>query len=427
MECDRYPLPDRVGSYGSKEQYQAAGEHLGQWVLWKDRVDLVLAGRYDEVMPLHVELSPTYLCNFACPWCSCRTAREDWSDEDVFNHPNATDSTVMAKEKLDRILSNLAQHRVGIQWVGGEPTMHPLLYPAALRANELGLKQCLFTNGSLLSARRIDTLLDAELVFIRVSLDAATRQVHELHHGYRPERGYHGRVIDNLWQLAVRRRDRKARTMLGVSIVVDECNINDLIPTFRFLREMCEDIGFGAIDYVICRPTYQFYNAQLRLYSDTRSTLAELLEEGSEARRLLDEVGIALVAPQSSFSRPDLPILNLSSEACLSSGWFGEINANGDYVLCSDRYGNPDYFIGNLGESSLDELWQGDGRGRVLESVERTSCLSKQCPRNGRGFHFNRIFHEIEHFRRQGRMAEVRTWIDDLRSVVPHIDHSFFL
>jgi len=38
----------------------------GQWVFWQDRVGLVLAGRYQEVLPLHVEVSPTFLCNFAC-------------------------------------------------------------------------------------------------------------------------------------------------------------------------------------------------------------------------------------------------------------------------------------------------------------------------------------------------------------------------
>ncbi|MGH2722484.1 MAG: hypothetical protein ACRDJO_12925 [Actinomycetota bacterium] len=57
----RYPLPDAVASYGTKEQFERARKESAQWIFWEDRVALVLEGRYDEVKPLHVALSPTYL------------------------------------------------------------------------------------------------------------------------------------------------------------------------------------------------------------------------------------------------------------------------------------------------------------------------------------------------------------------------------
>jgi MoaA/NifB/PqqE/SkfB family radical SAM enzyme len=120
----QYALPRKVGEYGTKEAFDACRVEDGQWVFWRDRVELVLAGRYSEVKPLHVELSPTYLCNFACPWCSCRSAREDWSDRDVFNRPDATTQTVAPLERLEVIVRRLASERVDIQWVGGEPTSH---------------------------------------------------------------------------------------------------------------------------------------------------------------------------------------------------------------------------------------------------------------------------------------------------------------
>src|SRR5882724_405841 len=112
MTDDRYPLPNRVGKYGSHNEFSRCRVEDGQWVFWKDRVDLVLAGRYDEVKPLHVELSPTYLCNFSCPWCSCRAAREDWSEDDVFHHPKATEHTVISEERLLKIIEHLAEDRV---------------------------------------------------------------------------------------------------------------------------------------------------------------------------------------------------------------------------------------------------------------------------------------------------------------------------
>lgn len=422
-----YPLPDRVCVYGDRATFDRSRKESGQWVFWEDRVGLVLDGRYDEVRPLHVELSPTYICNFACPWCSCRTAREDWSDEDVFNHPNATESTVMGEEKIGRILDHLAAYRIGIQWVGGEPTMNPLLYPTALRANELGLKQCLFTNGSLLSQKRLESLFDAELVFIRVSLDAVTKAVHESHHGYSPKRDYAERVLRNVRELVRLRRERNSATMVGISVVVDERNLRDVIPTAQFLRRLCEEYGPGAVDYAIFRPTYQFYNAQLKLGKETRTNLAELVRAGSEIRATLTEVGVDVVVPEDSFHTQEDGVPDGAGEGCLACGWFGEVTPNGDMVICSDRYGNPDYFIGNLARESVDELWDGPRRRQTLDFVERNSCFKKQCPRNGRGFYLNRIFHAVEQFRREGRIGEVRAWVEDLRRVLPRPEHSFFL
>lgn len=421
-----YPLPDSVCEYAPKHVFDQRRVESGQWVFWHDRVELVLAGRYHEVKPLHVELSPTYLCNFACPWCSCRTAREDWSDEDVFNHPHATDSTVMNGARINRVVDHLAEHEIGIQWVGGEPTMNPLLYPAVRRAHELGLQQCLFTNGSLLDEKRISILLDAALVFIRVSLDAVSPGVHEAHHGYGPERHYRERVLQGLRTLIRLRRDIQCPTMIGVSVVVDERNLGDMGPIAEFLCGCCSEYGYGAVNYIIVRPTYQFYSAQVQLNQNTGGRLAELVAAGAQIRGMLNSAGIKVVAPGESFAAPETPA-DPSSEACLSCGWFGEVTPNGDLVLCSDRYGHPDYFVGNIGSESLDDIWGGKKRQQVLQRAETERCFRSYCPRNGRGFHLNRLFHQIERFRAGHRMHEVRRWIQDLREVLPPPEHPFFL
>jgi hypothetical protein len=75
----------------------------------------------------------------------------------------------------------------------------------------------------------------------------------------------------------------------------------------------------------------------------------------------------------------------------------------------------------------MDEIWVGDGRRSVLQLAQRTACYQTYCPKNGRGFFFNRLFREIEQFRDEGRLEQVRTWIDDLRAVLPAPDHSFFI
>lgn len=427
MRDGRYPLPERVAAYGDRAAFEACRKESGQWVFWEDRVELVLQGRYDEVRPLHVELSPTFLCNFACPWCSCRTAREDWSDEDVFNHPLATAQTVMSREKLDRVLEHMIPDRIGIMWVGGEPTMHPALYSAAIALRDVGLSQCLFTNGSVLSEKRIDALLSADLVFIRVSLDAASDSVHQLHHGYRTEHSYAQRVKRNLETLVRRRKERGAKTLVGVSLVVDERNLDDVVPTAAWVRQLCDRWGAGAVDYLIVRPTYQFYAAQIVLSATTRGRLQALVDNGAVVRELLSPFGVKVVAPRHSFAAPDEPLQESTGDRCLAHAWFSEVNPNGDMLACSDRYGNPNYFIGNLATESVNDIWSGSRRADVLRWIEGERCFRNHCPRNGRGFQFNRLFHQIEALRRDGKIDQVRVWIDDLRRVLPRPEHPFFL
>jgi hypothetical protein len=63
----------------------------------------------------------------------------------------------------------------------------------------------------------------------------------------------------------------------------------------------------------------------------------------------------------------------------------------------------------------------------VLKNVRARKCPATRCPSNGRGYHLNRLFRDIERLRGAGRLDEVRAWAADLRDVLPEPTHSFFL
>ncbi|MGH4016936.1 MAG: SPASM domain-containing protein [Pseudonocardiaceae bacterium] len=291
---ERWPLPEQVGRWGSAAEFSRQRAEAGQWVFWRDRFDLVLAGRYHEVIPLHVELSPTFLCNFACPWCSCRSAREE-----------------------------------------------------------------------------------------------------------------------------------RSRTLVGVSIVVDSSNVNDILPTARFLSGLCTGERDGRIDYVIMRPAFPIVGAQVDVDHATVDAFLREAAPDSQARRLLDDAGIEVVVPDASVSVVDaMPDDDLG---CVAAGWFGEVTPSGDMLPCSDLYGDPGFYIGNIANDSLTDIWKSDRRRTVLGQVRRERCPSNRCPANGRGHHLNRAFRQVETFRRSGRLNEVARWAEDLRRVLPVPEHSFFL
>lgn len=422
---DRWPLPECVGRWGTEAEFRRQRPEAGQWVFWRDRFDLVLAGRYHDVIPLHVEVSPTFLCNFACPWCSCRSAREEWSEDDVFRHPRSTPLTVMRKPRLDLVVDHLAEHDVEVMWVGGEPTMNPLLYEAAARAHARGLNQCLFTNGSLFRPDQAASLFDSELVFIRVSLNAVTPEVHQRHHDYDARRPHGARVLDNLAVLAQLRAEARSRTLVGVSIVVDRGNVDDIVPTARFLNSLCTTGQPGRIDYVIMRPAFPLTGARVDIDEATVDHFLREANSGSETVRLLEEAGIEVVSPEASVGSVNpMPDDELG---CLAAGWFGEVTPSGDMLPCSDLYGDPRYYIGNIAHDSIADIWSGDRRRAALDQVRNNRCPSSRCPANGRGHHLNRTFRQVEAFRDSGRLDQVALWADDLRHVLPVPEHSFFL
>ena len=124
-------------------------------------------------MPLHIELCATYQCNYDCPWCNCRLSRLKMQKEQYS----------LTFSELVRIIDECHKHQVGIQWTGGEPLTNSALPKAIAYASSLSVKQCLFTNGSLLSQSIAEVLLKSNLSFIRISLNCVTPSIHSKFHG----------------------------------------------------------------------------------------------------------------------------------------------------------------------------------------------------------------------------------------------------
>jgi hypothetical protein len=203
--------------------------------------------------------------------------------------------------------------------------------------------------------------------------------------------------------------------------------LGDVVPSAKLIHRLVSEIRPGAIDYAIYRPVYPYYGAQAALGPDSVGRIRELLSADGPVAALLKDAGVAMVVPEASFVKPNQPLPATFSDEGLGCSWFGEVKPNGDMLVCSDRYGHPDYVIGNLLRSDSCSIWASDQRRQVFDTVRSGRCLRGFCPRNGRGFHFNRLFHQIERLRRAGRIDEVRRWVQDLRQIIEPPEHSFFL
>jgi sulfatase maturation enzyme AslB (radical SAM superfamily) len=425
-----FPVPDRVGEYVTYSEFLKLPKYMAQWVHWKERTELVLQGRHHEILPAHAEGIFTLVCNFMCPHCSRRVTRTKWVEGGTWEHNTEVEKkNTMHPAGLRRVIDQLAESRrddqMGIVWGGGDPTANPFVYEGMAYARHKGITSSFLTNGVFLD---VDRCLDTDPILIRVSLNCGTEEAYRKFHGYPVGWDYFDRVRVKMRELARRKQERGARTLIGISLIVDERNIHDIVAAVQEIRAVVNDAGPG-IDYVIARPVMNYKHFEqpwARLKDDTKRRGLDLVSVGGEAWQILHDLQVPLVLIKDSFEEPPAPDW-YGDTRCLAYGMYSEIRHNGDIQLCSDSYGNPDYTIGNLFENSLSEIWASPRRLEVLNRINAKECYKTYCAHNSRGHHHNRVFHQIEERRRAGEMHIVRQWVEDLRETTLPLGHSFFV
>lgn len=427
-----YPVPDQVGEYVSYAEFVKMPKYMAQWVHWKDRAEQVLQGRYHEIPAAHFEGIFTLVCNFMCPHCSRRVTRTKWVEGGTWDHNTDIEKkNTMHPAGLRRVIDQLAEFRtdgqMGIVWGGGDPTANPYTYDGMQYARQKGLTASFLTNGVYLD---VDQCLAADPILIRISLNCGTEEAYRKFHGYPRGWDYFERVRKNMRDLARRKLELGARTLIGISLIADERNIPDVVAAAEQVRDVVNDVGPG-IDYVIARPVMNYANFEqpwARLKENTKDHARNLLSNGGEAWQIFEDLGIPLILIKDSFDMPPTEETYAGTGAnCLAYGMYSEVRHNGDVQLCSDSYGNPDYTIGNLFDQDLADIWNSQRRSDVLAKINEKKCYQTTCPHNSRGHHHNRVFHQIERLRKQGQIEIARRWVADLREVTYPMGHSFFV
>lgn len=203
--------------------------------------------RGNDIVPTHVQIVLSDLCNQDCHFCAYRMeggfATEKFADASGNKNPNRRIPTAKALEIVEDCAA------LGVQAIeftgGGEPTVHPDCMQIIGRAQALGMKTGLVTNGVRLSPH---PAVEA-LTWIRVSLDAATAETYQ-------------RIRkSSAWPQAMRALAYLSSIpgpYVGVGFVVTRENFRELVHAARLVRAlgipymrvsaMFSDAGAGYYD-----------------------------------------------------------------------------------------------------------------------------------------------------------------------------------
>jgi radical SAM protein with 4Fe4S-binding SPASM domain len=128
-----------------------------------------------DFQPFLVALNLTMRCNLACAHCYLDANTRDCGDANELN-----------SEEIKRVLTEISQTNPACMVVmtGGEPLLRPDIYELCAHASSLGLMTVVGTNGTLLTEKNVQRLLDAGVSGAGISVDGLTAEFHDAFRGW---------------------------------------------------------------------------------------------------------------------------------------------------------------------------------------------------------------------------------------------------
>ncbi len=349
-------------------------ERVAQWRAAGDDWE-----RVRRIYPLYVEVAPVGACNHRCTFCSV----------DYIGYVKRRLPEDILGERLEEMA------RLGVRSVmfagEGEPLLHPRIGRIAARARAAGLDVAFTTNGVALTERFCREGL-AATTWIKVSLNAGTRDTYAQVH--RTDARDFDRVIENLRRAVRIREELGAPCTLGAQCLLLPENADEIADLARLCRD---DLG---IDYLVVKPythnpaglTRRYRDLDYRAYADLGSRLRPLSSERFHVIFRERTLRHYLEAPEARYP------------ACGATPFFAaSIMADGAVYSCQAHLLNPRFHLGNILESSFQEVWEGEGR-RANWLYVRHELDLRTCRRNC-------------------RMDKVNRYLDRLRrDPVPHVN-----
>ena len=210
-------------------------------------------------IPAVCDVSVTNACNATCEFCCFAV------DKQIIKEKRWIDSAEFA-----RALPIL--HRRGFRYVnfqGGEPLLHPAIHTLVANSHAAGLRPALITNGWMLP-RKIDSLIEAGLSTLLVSIDSHSMAAHERNRGLN---GVGERIKTGL--SIARQNGIPTIASVTVSRLVD----------YEELPKLLEELGFDAVDFSC--PRRNPLGSSSMVYNPN-STLVDFKDE--ELLHALDEI-----------------------------------------------------------------------------------------------------------------------------------------
>lgn len=295
----------------------------------------------------------TNICNFDCIFCDGKRLY------------NLSDNS-FSKARLDKMAIELKELKVDsliLVGEGGEPLIHPYFNGFSRKLLQSGIKLGIYTNGSIVRKSIINTL--ANFSFVRVSLNAGTKQTHEQIHQYSGKN-----TFENVMKF-ITECSKVNKQAVGVSYVLIKENFKEIYQASKIAKDC------GA-QYIEIKPAYgKNYVIDKKLYETNINTiihqvnLAKALENDNFKVVLNNQLQHFIGNDyETNFER--ITLLD-TPRKCITSKLRMVVSPTGCY-LCTPKRSKKQFSFGNPVEQSLVDIWYSKEHQELIGQMCSYKC-----------------------------------------------------
>lgn len=355
--------PARKKSAETMDEYRIDSHKLMYHV---ERVDRWLRG--ENIYPIYMELSPIGACNHRCTYCAL-----DYMEY----QPRTLDAKILEKR-----LTEMGRLGVkSIMYAGeGEPFLHKDIARIINHTKASGIDVAITSNGVLFNEKLIHSTL-ASITWIKVSINAATKETYARIHRTKEED--FARVLKNIAEAVKFREKHGLTSTIGMQMILLPENTGEAVQ----LAKTAKDIG---ADYLVIKSYSQHLKSLTHRYEDFKYSDYYKLNE--ELGRISGD-NFKVVFRMNAMKKLEE---GRSYEKCLALPFWSYIDSGGGVWGCSAFLGDERFVLGNINESTFEEIWTGEQRKKVMEFAAK-ELDTKECRKNCRMDEVNRYLWELKH------------------------------
>ncbi|WP_411990961.1 anaerobic sulfatase maturase [Agarivorans sp. DSG3-1] len=332
-------------------------------------------------------------CNIDCKYCYYL------SKEQLLDYEKGCSPAMDAEMLETYIRSYIEQHNfpeIVFHWQGGEPTLLGVdFFRDVVRLQKqycppgVSIENNLQTNGTLLTPEW-GRFLAKHKFLVGLSIDGP-ELIHNTYRTNKAERGTFRQTMKGLEVL------HKYKVNFATLTCVNNVSANAPVEIYRFLRDVVKSPQMQFIPIVEPK---SFRNTAPQFWSASETPFVGMPEtDPSHPDSIMEawcvsakQWGDFLCAVFDEWFQTDVGVINVPYfEACIET-WMGRVNplcthapmcgkglaieSNGDVFSC-DHYVYPEYKLGNINDSSLEQLQFSDKQQQFGKAKE--ASLPKQC------------------------------------------------
>ncbi len=322
------------------------------------------------VYPIYLEVSPAGACNHRCTFCAV----------DYIGYKQLFLDTALFKDRLTEM------GRLGVKSImfagEGEPLLHKNLPEIIRHAKASGIDISITTNAVPMTEHWVREAMPA-VTWIKVSLNAGTAATYARVHQTRD--ADFDRVITNLENAVRLRNENQWNCALGAQMVLLPENESEAVT----LAQTMKAIG---MDYLVIKPYSQHKKSVTRTYEgiDYRDSLG--LKKDLER---LNGDGFSVVFRDKTMQK--LRESDHYYTRCQATPHFwAYIMADGSVYSCSAYLLDDRFCLGNIHETSFQDIWEGDKRKCNQDFVDQELNI-EECRKNCRMDEVNRYLWDLKY------------------------------